>query len=145
MAADKVVHTYDPANVIVTWNGVTFTGFAEDTFVTLSRAGNAFDAVQGADGTVARANKQAKHFSVKLSFLQTSPTNDQLLEALNADIMGNTGIAQMTVTEVLTGKLKFGASAWIEKDPDSDWGNKVGSREWTFHTGPAEYLAMAAV
>lgn len=145
MAADTVVRTYDPANVIIIWGALRFTGFAEDTFLSIARAGNAFDSVQGADGSVARTNKNVRHFSVKLTLLQTSPTNDLLLMALNSDIINNNCIAQMSIQEVKTGKLAFGASAWIEKDPDCDWGNKVGSREWTFHTGIADFTGMSAV
>ena len=145
MADLSIVHTYVPYNVIISWNGIIFTGFAEDTFLTISRSGNAFDTVQGADGTIARANKNASNFTLKCSILQTSPTNDLLLSALNLDINTNTTPTMMTIKEINTGTLAFEAVAWIEKDPDGDWGNKVGSREWTFRTGQATYTYMGAV
>lgn len=142
MAADTVIRTYDPKNVNIAIGKVTLSGFAEDTFVTISRQGNAFETKRGADGTIARANTNAVDFLVKFTLLQTSPVNDALLAMLNSDMENNDGVTSLEIKELYTGGLKFEASAWIEKDPDGDWGNNVKEREWTIHTGSAKFTRI---
>lgn len=145
MSAETVIRTYDAKNVMISYKGIAITGFAEDTFLVIAREGNTFSFKKGADGTVARSNQNGTTFSVKITLLASSPSNDRLLTVMNDDIKNNDGVGHLHITEVGTGTLLFDAQAWIEKDPDASFGKDVGEREWTFRTGAADYTGMASV
>lgn len=137
MALDSDVRTYDPSQIIVTWGAIIMTGFAEGTFITIARNGDLFEKSRGADGSVDRINKNANDFSVTLTLKQTSISNDLISTQMTIDITTNVGALPLTVKDLNGLELFFAAKAWVGKDPDDDYGDALGNREWRFDTGPA--------
>lgn len=138
MALDSVVRTYDPKQIIVTFGGVIFTGFAAGTFLTITQNGDDFEKERGSDGTVDRINKNSDDYSIAATIKQTSLTNDALSVIRKEDKLFNTGKKPFAVKDLNGNSLFFALFAWIRKAPDPDYGDALTNREWGFDTGPAE-------
>jgi hypothetical protein len=137
MPADKKVRTYDPKKVIVTFGPLIMTGYAEGTFITISRNGDLFESVRGSDGGVDRVNKNAGDFTVTLTLKQTSLSNDGLSLAVETDLRTNAGVLPLVVKDLRGTSLFVAGQAWIAKDPDDENSDSLSSREWRFSTGVA--------
>jgi len=138
---DLTVRTYDPKLVIITFGTIIMTGFAEGTFVAIERSGDAFEKQKGADGSIDRVNKNAFDFGVTITLKQTSPVNALLSAVLASDQLLNAGLLPLTVTDTLGVSLFTAAQAWIRKDPNTEFSDGLGSREWTFDTGAGLLVA----
>jgi len=143
MSLDRRVRTYSPGSVSVTFGDVIVSGFAEGTYISIERNGEAFEKVKGADGTVDRINKNAFDFRVTLTLRQTSISNLQLSEIFESDIVNNDGIKPLRIVDN-DGTSSFNASqAWIASDPNDEYADELSTREWIFDTGPAEKVTGA--
>jgi len=134
---DPAVRTYDPKKVIITFGAVLFSGYADGSIVTITRNGNLFDKRKGADGSVDRINMNSNDYEVQINLMQSSITNDLLSAIAIADLLANTGINPLTVKDLSGTTLFFAAQAWIQKDPDDEFGDSLGARQWTLATGIA--------
>ena len=139
--ADLNVRTYDPSKIIVTFGGVPLSGFSEGTFVSIKRSGDVFTKVKGADGGIDRVNNCNYAFEVTFTCKQTTPTNEYLSGLLAADQLSNAGTLPLVVKDNLGSTIFTAMQAWIKKDPDVDFADKLSDRTWTFDTGPAVLLA----
>lgn len=135
--ADVKVRTYDPKKIIMTFGTIIITGYAEGTFVTIAGNGDKFEKSRGADGTVDRINKNNKDYAVTITIKQTSLTNDLLSAVLVADQELNTGVLPITVKDLNGTTLFLATQAWIAKDPDDEYSDSLGNREWRIDTGIA--------
>lgn len=138
--ADPNVRTYDPNSIIVSFMGKTLAGFAEGSFLKIKRSGDMFTKVKGADGSVDRINNNAFDFEVTLSLKQTTPSNTLLSGIAAADQLLNKGVGMLIIKDNAGTTLFTAAQAWIRKDPDADFADKLSPREWTFDTGVAAFL-----
>lgn len=145
MPADTKLRNYDPKQVVVTFGPVIFTGYPEGTFVQVTRSGDNFTKKKGADGTINRTNNNAFDFTVTATLMQTSLTNDALSAILAADVNDNQGIFPLTIKDLLGTTLFFAQEAWIKKDPDDEFSNEAGDREWQFDTGIAQKFTGGSV
>lgn len=137
---DATVRTYDPNSILVTFGTTIITGFAAGTFVKIMRNGAAFEKVKGACGDVDRINRNANDFKVELTLKQSSPVNAILSGLLLADQISNAGTLPLLIKD-LNGTTLFAAmQAWIEKDPDAEFADKLSDRVWSFETGMAANL-----
>lgn len=134
---NAAVKTYDPKMVVVTFGTLSFAGYAQGTFVRVSRSGDAFGKRKGAGGDVERINRNQGDFEVAVTLLQTSSTNQELSAILAADQVTNAGVFPLTIEDLLGNTLFFAPQAWIRKDPDWEDGDDLNSREWIFDTGIA--------
>ncbi len=80
----------------------------------------------------------ASDFEVIVTLMQTSLTNDALSALVLTDRVSNTGIRPLTITDLNGTTLFFARQAWVQADPNDEDADSLGSREWTFGTGPAE-------
>lgn len=136
-ATNPLVKTYDPKMVSVSWGALTFSGYADGTFINATRSGEAFTKRKGAGGDVERTNKNAFDYTIELTLLQTSSTNTALSAALAADQLGNVGVLPFIIKDLLGQTLLTAPQAWIAQDPAIEEGDETTNRTWTFHTGPA--------
>ena len=84
-APDLTVKTYDPKMVVITFGVIPISGYAEGTFVSVNRSGDAFVKSKGAGGDVERINKNQGDFEVTVTLQQTATVNAELSAALAAD------------------------------------------------------------
>lgn len=129
------VKTFDPKMVVITFGSIPISGYAEGTFVSVNRSGDAFAKRKGAGGDVERINKNQGDFEVTVTLLQTTPTNKELSAVLAADQVTNAGVFPLTIKDLLGETLFFAPQAWIRKDPEWEDGDDLNSRAWIFDTG----------
>ena len=137
---DATVRTYDPNSILVTFGTTIITGFAAGTFVKIMRNGAAFEKVKGADGGIDRVNNNNFAFEVTVSLKQVSPSNEVLSLAASADQLSNAGTGILLVKDNNGMTLFTAAQAWVKKDPDVAFTDKLETREWTFDTGVGALL-----
>lgn len=125
------VRTYDPKSVILTVGGVPMSGFADGTFVRVTRANDSFTKVSGADGVVSRSKTNDVSGSLEITLAQTSPSNDVLSAFMTADELTNTGVVPVMCKDVSGRSILFSAFAWVKKPADVEFGKDISNRTWT--------------
>ena len=124
------VRTYDPKEVHIIIGGFEMVGFADGTFLTVSRDNDAFNKVSGADGETSRAKSNDKGGSATLVLQQTSPSNDILSGIAIADELSNSGVVPLIVTDSLGTTTLFSGEGWIKKIPDAVFAKEISNRDW---------------
>lgn len=124
------VRTYDPKAVVITIGGVPMSGFADGTFLEISRDVQAFTKVVGADGTTTRVKSNNTGGTMTVTLKQSSPSNDVLSAFAQADALTNTGVVPVLVKDLSGNSVYFSATGWIQKLPDSVFANELNNRAW---------------
>jgi hypothetical protein len=123
--------TYDPKQVKVIVGVAILSGFAEDTMVTVERDEDAFTKMVGVDGETSRAKSNNRGGTAKITLAQTSPSNDLLSGIAVLDEIKSAGVVPFTIKDLSGTSTYVSAYAWVKKLPASEYGKKVGNREWT--------------
>lgn len=140
---------YDPLSVIITFGPVLFVGLAEGTFVEAQRDEDAFTKKVGATGDTVRVKNRNKGGSVKVTLLQTSPTNQLLslfhkagevvplfpfLLPANLAALGSvtSDVQPIQIQDVLGQTKCHAVNAWIKKVSNVPYAKDLSAREWTF-------------
>jgi hypothetical protein len=105
-------------------------GFADGTFVTVERTTDTFSKTTGTDGFTSRAKSNDKSGSIKLTFAQTSPSNDILQGFALADEISNAGVVPVLVKDIGGRTVFVSAFGWIKKPPSVEFGKEISNREW---------------
>ncbi len=118
----------DPTEVQINVGTLTLTGFADGSFIKLSRnTPELYKRKVGAKGEVSRSRVVDKSGTIEVTLKHTSPNNSQLYA-----LAQNPATFPVTVLE--NGEAKFSATsteAWIEKTPDPEFGEEEGNAAWT--------------
>ena len=94
------VTTYNPRKVTCALGSHIASGFADDSFISIEPAGDGTTYVVGADGEIARSVDPSKLYTVKISVLQTSPTNAYLQKRYDKDQNNGDGTFSVNIGEV---------------------------------------------
>lgn len=125
------VRTYDPKRVIITLGSHIFSGYAEDTFISIEPSGDGTASVAGADGEVARALNHNPLARVTITLQQTSPSNDFLSDLFNMDkASGGSGVVPFQMADLRGTTVVAASQAWVVQWPTIENGASVGDREW---------------
>lgn len=129
------VKSYSSKKVVITANGVPITGFVDGSFVNVSpNSENVFRTV-GADGEVSRSLSADNTNNVTITLQQTSLGNDILNGFAIADKLDGSGAFALSVADLSGRTIHFWPEAWVNNDPEEDFGTEVGERGWTIQTG----------
>ena len=131
---------YDPAQVILTVDGNDITGFADGSFVEVTRNVDAFELSVGADGESTRAKSNDRSGKFKFVLQQSSPSNDVLSAIANADEESNQGVVGIQVKDAGGTSLHSGEKCWNVKKADATYAKTTENREWLFETGNLEHF-----
>lgn len=121
--------TYDPSDVVVTFGSI-ISGFADGTFVKISRNEDAMTLTVGADGLGARARNNNKSGTITITLMQTSQSNEILSGLAIDDELTASGVLPVLVKDKNGQTLAMGASGWIKKIPDVEFSKDIATREW---------------
>lgn len=131
--------TYNPRKVTVSAGNHIVTGFADDSFITIEPAGDGTQYVIGADGEIARSIDPSRVYTVKISLLQASRSNEYFQGKYNKDQTDGTGTFPITINDLL-GNVKFTSGiAWVTKPASSARGKTQQNREWEIVAAEGEY------
>lgn len=128
--------TYDPAKVLITYNGVRLAGFADGTFCDVEANADDFTLAVGADGEVARSASADDSGEVKVTLLQTSAGNDYLNAQRKLDKLTKSNVAGALLVQDLSGRtLVVGVDCWLKRGAKLSFGKEIEGREWTIVCG----------
>lgn len=138
MAADNMM-TYNPSMVKVALGTHIMSGYAEDTFIVIDQLDSGITSKAGCDGEIVRSVDPNNRYSIKLTLLPNSPTNNFLLNKYKQDKKDGTGHFPILINDI-TGAEKFSSAvAWVSKAASSTKGKEASNKEWTLETGQTEY------
>jgi len=129
------IATYNPKKVTISLGNHIVTGFADDSFVTIDPNGDGVTKKVGCDGEIVRSISPDDTYIVKLSVLQTSPTNAWLQRMFAADVENGTGMFPILVKDLSGSTVFKAAQAWPAKPASRGFGKESSNREWELHTG----------
>lgn len=133
-----MIATYDPNEVIISVLGVTVTGYADGSFVDLEYDEDAFSLVVGAGGETARVRSQNRSATITLTLMQTSPINDALSAAHNADLQSGNGVGAFGLKDN-RGTTNLGAqNCWIQKPSPVGFAKELQDRTWILRADKCE-------
>lgn len=127
MAATR---TYDPGEHLLSFLGIPLTAFGPDTFIAAARNEDGFTMTVGAGGEVARSRNRNRTGRVTVTLLASSPENDLLMQAAQADEATGQGIGALLMKDRLGTSLLHAENAWIAKIPDMSRAKELGVVEW---------------
>ena len=132
-----MVRTYDPKAVALIVGGVPIGGFADGTFLKVSRSSDSFTKITGVDGVVSRSHIHDRSGECTITLAQTSPSNDILSALYKVDEESNAGVVPILIkdnnpTLGSVGSTFVAAKAWIRKLPDAEYAKEVSNRDWVF-------------
>ncbi len=125
------VRTFDPGQVSLIVGAFPISGFADGTFINVSRENDSFSKVTGADGITSRAKSNDRSGMIVITLAQTSPSNDVLSGINAADELNSDGVVPVFVKDNSGRGLFVSAFAWIRRPADSEFSKEVSNREWT--------------
>lgn len=131
--------TYNPRKVTCALGNHIVTGFADDSFITVEPAGDGTSYVIGADGEVARSIDPSRVYTIKISLLQNSRSNEYLQKIYEKDVKDGDGTFSVNINDLL-GKQKFTSGiAWVKKPASWSRGKQQGNREWEIVAAEGEH------
>ena len=140
--AESVVNDYDPMKVSVLINYVPVTGFADGTFVSITRNNQTWTTVSGASGEVVRSKTNDKTGIIEITLMQSSAFNATLKGYMLADEATNAGKFTIQIIDNNTGKEIIGATeGWCQQPPQIEYGKEQSERQWTIEVGKLLYVA----
>lgn len=122
--------TYNPKKVTIALGSHIVTGYAEDTFITISETGDGVTSTCGCDGEVVASVSPDPRHTIKVSVLQTSPTHQYLTNKYQQMKAGGNGTFPVLVKDIIGGDIFSADTAWVVKKPDWVRGKAANSREW---------------
>ena len=75
---------------------------------------------------------------VTITLLQTSPSNDVLSAAAEADELAGTGVGTFLMTDLNGTTEAHAPNAWVAKPAAIEEGKEVGDREWVIDVDDLE-------
>lgn len=124
------MRTYNSKKVTIALGSHIVSGYAEDTFVSIEETGDGVTSVAGADGEVARSVSPDPRYTVKISLLQNSSSNDFLLGKLKQDKKNGNGTFPMLIKDLSDGTIFSADVSWAVKSAPFTRGKTVANREW---------------
>lgn len=138
--------TYNPKKVILTVLGLPIIGFAEDTFIKVSRNEDLFSVEVGADGNVTRVMNANKTGRFEITLQQSSPSNSALYAQVNLDERTGRAVGPTLLkdgNDVAT--FAEGLNSWVVKAPDLGRGKKLNQVDWIIEAEEVNILQSGTI
>ena len=127
-----MARTYDISKVSLIVGSHIVVGFAEGTFVSLTRNTDTYGRKVGAAGEVTRVKSADRTARLTVTLDQTSPSNDYFSGLFLADEQSNAGKVPVLLTEIGGTSIAKSSEGWIVKPANLEYGNSSLNRVWIF-------------
>jgi hypothetical protein len=136
------VKVYNPKDVVIILGSIIVTGFADATFLSVDFNEDSFTLQVGVDGEGTRSKSNNRSATATFTTMQSSDANDLLsaLHALDINSGGGDGIVPMLIKDLQGTSLYAAETAWIRKQPTSEFAREAGPREWVIETDDLDAL-----
>lgn len=124
---------YAPNDVTITVAGLySVTGFAEGTFVRITKDTQQITTTRAMDGTMSRVKSPDTGWKVEVTLAQSSSANDIFSTLWNVDKVTGMGKFPLMIKDGSGSTMFMAATAWIEELPDIVFSNQLETRTWRF-------------
>lgn len=132
--AGEVLYDFIPESTSINWGGINFTGFAEDTFITVNRNSANTNSSVGADGSVGLTKIADKTGTIEVTLMQTSSTHRYLSAVQAAQDVEDAQLvrANMSITDPSGGFICIAQGVHIMQAPEVALGSDQNPKSWTF-------------
>lgn len=131
---------YDPGLVVVTFFGITLTGFHSGTFVKCERDEDTWKKEKGAQGEGVRTRNRNKGGRITLTLQGAAPCNADLSNKALADERNGTGKGPVSVEDLNGTTLWSAKDAWLIKPADLEYADEHTPREWVLDCDELEWF-----
>lgn len=127
---------YNPKDIVIIFGPVIVSGFADGTFCNVVFNEDAYTLQVGTDGEGTRSKSNNRSGTATFTTMQSSDANDLLSAIHNLDLntSGGDGIQPLLIKDLQGRSLYTAETAWIRKNPDSEFAREAGPREWVIET-----------
>lgn len=129
--------TYDPAECLLSFDGVPISGYADDTFLELEANDDSFTLQKGADGEGTRSRSRNRSMRLTVTLMQGSASNDYLSGRLAADLLSGAGAGALQFKELNGTTVVNAAEAWVMRTPTISRAKESGTVQWVFEMDAA--------
>lgn len=136
MAVSEVLASYSPEDMTIVLANSQFshviTGYADGTFVSITRETPASTLYIGSDLSNARVVRANKASSITLSLHQASSSTDVLSQLLANDeeTRDETWLFSVTIKDNIGRSLFYSPQAFIGNSPDATYSTSIENRDW---------------
>ncbi|UAV84541.1 hypothetical protein PHB09_045 [Pseudomonas phage PHB09] len=124
---------YSPNDVTITIAGLySVTGYAEGTFVRISKDTQQVTTTRAMDGTISRIKSPDTGWKIEITLAQSSSANDIFSTLWNVDKITGMGKFPMFIKDGSGTTMFTAGTAWIEDLPDIVFSNQMETRTWRF-------------
>ena len=136
----NVLAHYSPEDVTVLLGGFhQLSGFAEGTFLTVSKSSPTYITRESADGIVSRTHRNSQVYEISLILHQGSESNQTLTYTARLDELTNMGKFPLLIKDQLGSTMFFSMTSWIEAIPDASFSTDIETREWKIKCSQAVF------
>lgn len=135
--SNELLGTYTPEEVTVTISGVfgvhTISGFADGSYVNVSRMVAASELYIGGDLTAYRVKRRNKSATVGITLHAAAVSNTvlQQIQAADESDSGNTYVFSILIKDGSGMSKFFARQAFIASVPDTSFSTGADTRDWT--------------
>ena len=132
----NILATYSPESVVITIGNDKFvhtiSGYADGTFLNITRLVDHATLYNGADATNARVVRAVKNCDITLTLHQASESNDVLsqLLILDEDSRDGSDVFYITIKDNSGRTVASSPAAFIGTPPDIGMGTDITERDW---------------
>lgn len=136
--------TYSPKDVVVVWNGIPLTGFAEDSFLRLEWSEDVFTKHVSANGKLALTKSADETGTVEIELMATAPDNFYLGAIEKAQRLAPESVAfsNFVINDPSGNSLAVAINAFIMTRPSVDLGKDQNSKTWVFGCEKLEFATL---
>lgn len=135
--------SYSPKDVHISFDGVSITGFAPDTFVSLRRNSPLLGETVGAAGELSLTKNADRTGEIEITLMQTASSNLILSGlALATENGGSITTGVLLILDPSGSVLATALNAYIKSFPDVELGAEQSPKTWTFGCEILEYSSI---
>lgn len=128
---------YSPEAVNCLAFGIPLNGFADGTFINISKDKVAYGSTETTDGQVARIYTNSQTYTISLTFHRGSTSNDILTKLWQLDELSQVGKFPLFIKDLSGTDLFFSTSTWIEGVPNMVQSTNFDTRTWILKSSQA--------
>lgn len=128
---------YCPEDINCLAFGIPLNGFAEGTFITISKDKVPYGTTETADGLTARLFTNSQTYTIQLTFHRGSTSNDILTKLWRLDELTQRAKFPLFIKDLSGTDLFFSTNTWIEALPNMVQSSSFDSRTWILRSSQA--------
>jgi hypothetical protein len=131
------IANYLPDDVNCLAFGIPLGGFADGTFISITKDKVPFGTTETADGSISRLYTNSQTYTISLTFHRGSTSNDILTKLWQLDEFTQMGKFPLFIKDLSGTDLFFSTNTWIEGIPSMVQSTSFDSRTWILRSSQA--------